>query len=194
VRDSWNHNVHYYSWVLKQVPPGCKRALDVGCGRGMLTQRLAERCEEVVGIDKELELPGGERNITFIQGDVLTEPLQVGSFDFIVAVASLHHLPLREGLERFKGFLRPGGVLVIVGLYDEVTPIDYVWAALAMPLSRLIRMVRGEAEVGAPLQDPRQGLREIRRECAAALRGSVVRRRLFFRYSVVWRLELVAAS
>jgi 16S rRNA A1518/A1519 N6-dimethyltransferase RsmA/KsgA/DIM1 with predicted DNA glycosylase/AP lyase activity len=36
--------------VLRAVPPVC-RALNVGRGQGLLTRRLAERCEEVIGID-----------------------------------------------------------------------------------------------------------------------------------------------
>ena len=49
----WNHNVHYQPLILGAVPPGCGQALDVGCGDGMLARRLAERCAEVTGIDRD---------------------------------------------------------------------------------------------------------------------------------------------
>ncbi|MFI7421548.1 hypothetical protein [Nonomuraea sp. NPDC049684] len=43
----WNHNVHYQRLVLSLIPPGSARALDVGCGDGLMapprTQRRAAR-------------------------------------------------------------------------------------------------------------------------------------------------------
>ena len=130
---------------------------------------------------------GVPSNITFVHGDVLTQPLQEGSFNFVVLVATLHQLPLRAGLLRIRNLLRPGGVVAIVGLYRAATPIDYVFAAAALPISRVIRLVQGEEQVGAPLQDPVETLSEIRRECDSVLPGGVFRRRLFFRYTFVWQ-------
>ena len=49
----WNHNVQYQPVILGAVPPGCGSALEVGCGDGMLTARLAERCADVTGIDRD---------------------------------------------------------------------------------------------------------------------------------------------
>jgi 2-polyprenyl-3-methyl-5-hydroxy-6-metoxy-1,4-benzoquinol methylase len=51
--DYWNHNVHYQPVILGAVPSGCGPALDVGCGDGMLAGRLAERCADVTGIDRD---------------------------------------------------------------------------------------------------------------------------------------------
>jgi SAM-dependent methyltransferase len=174
-------------------PPNCQRALDVGCGRGALVRKLAAYCGEVVGIDTD---PGCiaqamasvdlEQNTTFINADVLTHPLERNSFDFVVAVATLHHLPLRGGLQRFSDLLRPGGVLAVIGLYRVATPIDYAFSATALPISWVIRFVRGEEHVGAPTRDPTETLRNIRRETASVLPGAVLCRRLFFRYTIVW--------
>jgi SAM-dependent methyltransferase len=190
---SWNHNVHYHDFALGEVPTRCHWALDVGCGRGALTRKLAPLSDEVIGIDSDhgcldqARTAYGGTNLTFLEGDVLTEPLPFQNFDFIVAVATLHHLPLRRALERFRDLLRPGGVLVIVGLYKSATPIDYAYSAAAMPISMALRFLRGEEDVGASLQDPSETLATIRRESAVLLPGSVLRRRLFFRYSLVWR-------
>lgn len=190
---SWNHNIHYHSFVMSEVPPNCKRALDVGCGRGVLTHRLARLSQEVVGIDVDSgclaqarTTHDGHGNVTFVEGDFLTESFPADSFDFIVAVATLHHLPLRRALERFCALLRPGGVLVLVGLYKVASPIDYAYSAIAIPISMSLRFLRGEEEVGAPLKDPEETLTTIRKECGSVLPGSSIRRRLFFRYSLVW--------
>ena len=50
-------------------------------------------------------------------------------------------------------------------------PIGYAYASTAMPISMLIPFLRGEEELGAPLRDQVE---------------SPLRRRLFFRYSLVW--------
>jgi len=191
---SWNHNTHDHGFVMSELPSGCRRTLDVGCGRGALARKLARSCNEVVAIDTDQQCvdhartsASGQPNITFLHGDVLTQSFQPSSFDFVVAVATLHHLPLRNALERFRDLLRPKGVLVIVGLYRIATPVDYVFSATALPISWAIRFSRGQEEVGAPLQDPTETLRIIREECTSVLPGAVLRRRLFFRYTVVWR-------
>jgi 2-polyprenyl-3-methyl-5-hydroxy-6-metoxy-1,4-benzoquinol methylase len=191
---NWNHNTHYHGIVTSAIPSDCRRALDVGCGRGALAQKLARHCDEVVAIDVDHEClarakatPGVAHNIAFLRGDVLTQLLPENNFDFVVAVATLHHLPLRSALLRFRNLLRSGGVLVVIGLYRTEAPIDYAFAAVALPISRAIRLVRGEEEVGAPLQEPAETLQDIRRECDSLLPGATVRRRLFFRYSFVWR-------
>jgi 2-polyprenyl-3-methyl-5-hydroxy-6-metoxy-1,4-benzoquinol methylase len=54
--DYWNHNVHYQPVILDAVPPGCKSALDIGCGDGMLACKLATRSATVTGIDADARM------------------------------------------------------------------------------------------------------------------------------------------
>ena len=190
----WNHNIHYYDFVLRLAVPGCPRALDVGCGQGLLARRMAQRCEEVIAIDiardviSRTEVSSGlEGTVRFVEGDVMTYPFPDDSFDFIALVATIHHLELRPALVRLQELLKPGGVLAVVGLYRAETLTDYALAAVAFPVSWMFRLLRGYADVGAPLQEPRETLREIRRECDLLLPGASMRRRLFFRYSLSWR-------
>src|SRR5579872_142471 len=165
----WNHNIHYHDVVLRSVPPNCRRALDVGCGQGLLTRRLASCCEQVIGIDIDPDTlvcakaaSHSEQSVSFIEGDVMTHPLPDDSFDLIAAVATLHHLPLRPALARFQQLLRRGGMLAVIGLYRASTFEDYVSAALALPSSWILRCLRSHADVAAPVQDPRETLQEIR--------------------------------
>jgi 2-polyprenyl-3-methyl-5-hydroxy-6-metoxy-1,4-benzoquinol methylase len=167
--------------------------MDVGCGTGLLARRLAHRCAEVVAIDcdaatiaRAASAHGAEPRITFRHVDFMA--LDLGErFDFISAIATLHHLPLRPALARFRDLLAPGGVLAIVGLYRLYTPADYVVAGLATPASWALQLLRGQMEVDAPLQNPKETLSEIRSTCAQLLPGAELRRRLLFRYSLIWR-------
>ena len=147
-------------------------------------QKLATCSQEVVGID--LQRTSAPAN-NFIQGDVMTYPFPKASFDFISAVATLHHLPLLLALRRFRSLLKPGGVIAIVGLYRARTLADFAAAAVAMPISRILRHSRPFQEVNAALADPKESLSEIQNACDRALPGAVLRRRLLFRYSLVWK-------
>ena len=193
-RQPWNRNIHYHGVVLDAIPAGCRRALDAGCGQGFLTRELAPRCGEVVAIDADRDTLALARasadqaaRITFVEGDVMTHPFVPGSFDFVAAVAMLHHVPLEPGLARFLDLLSPGGVLAIVGLHPLHTPLDYALAAVAIPSSLALRARHGWAAVGAPIKEPVETLREIHRACGVRLPGAVFRRHLLFRYSIVWR-------
>lgn len=187
----WNHNTHYHPLVLRVVPPGCARALDVGCGQGQLARKLAAKCGEVIAIDSDPETLSSTSNsggpVSFIEGDVMTYPFALASFDLITAVATLQHLPLTAALARFNHLLRPGGTLAVIGLHRLSSPADYAFAAAAVPVSWMVRKGRPQAATGAPLRQPVTTLRAIRAISGEQLPGSVLRRRLFFRYSLIWR-------
>jgi len=191
-RSPWNHNMHYHHVVLEAVPADCRRALDAGCGEGALARLLAQRSREVVAIDIDpaavaRAASGPGTHVSFRQGDVLTLDLGDESFDFVAAVALLHHLPLKPALARFRSLLKPGGVLAIIGLYRLRSPTDYAVAAAALPASAWLRLQRRYVVDSAPLREPAQTLREVRTACDAMLPGARFRRHLLFRYSVVWR-------
>lgn len=190
---AWNHTAHYHEVLLRAVPRACRRALDVGCGQGEFTRRLAERVEQVEAIDsasavvsRARTLSAGLANICFIDAEFLTYPLEVASYDFVSALAVLHHLPWAEAIEKMKRVLRPGGVLAVLGLFRDVALTDYLLSIAAVPVSRFYRLTRGLAEVGAPIRAPSMTWDEIRRQAAALLPGVVLQRHLLWRYSLIW--------
>jgi 2-polyprenyl-3-methyl-5-hydroxy-6-metoxy-1,4-benzoquinol methylase len=191
---AWNHNIHYHDVVLRSVPSNCRRALEVGCGQGLLARQLARHCEQVVAIDVDhgalacaRATSASEARIAFVEGDVMTHSFSDGSFDLVTAVASLHHLSLKPALVRFRSLLRPGGILAVVGLYRPHAFGDYALSAAAFPVSWILGCTRQRVEVGAPVQDPRETLGEIRTACDTLLPGAVLQRHLLFRYSLIWR-------
>jgi ubiquinone/menaquinone biosynthesis C-methylase UbiE len=190
----WNHNIQYHDVLLRAVPSRCQCALDVGCGTGSFARQLALCSRDVIAIDADhdtlergrMATPADTR-VTFVDGDVMTYPFGENSFDFIAAIATLHHLPLRSALARFRSLLKPGGVLGIIGLYRARTVKDFALSAAALPTSWTIRRLRDYAEIEAPLQEPKETLHEIQTACNATLHGGIIRQHLLFRYSLVWR-------
>lgn len=52
----FNHNDHYHPFLLRQVPPRCRRALDVGCGTGKFARLLTRHAGEVDAVDRSAEM------------------------------------------------------------------------------------------------------------------------------------------
>ena len=190
---AWNHNIHYHGVIVAAVPPDCELALDVGCGEGILARRLTRHCRAVVAIDIDHDCLARARasehsqsGVTFVEADVMDYPFSDSSFDLITAIATVHHLSLQPALERFRALLRPGGVLAIIGLYRPATAGDYLLSAAALPMSWIFRCTRHYTQVTAPTREPTETLSEIRKVCETVLPGADLRRRLLFRYSLIW--------
>ena len=189
----WNHNVHYQPVILNAVPPGCQTALDVGCGDGLLAARLAERCAEVTGIDRNPRMIATARaqhtraRITFIEADFLTHPFADESFDFVCANTSLHHMDFTAALTTMARLLRPGGRLAVVGLAADKSIGDILAAAPAIPVNLFYRAIYHQAESGAPIIYPDHSWHQARTAAANALPGVRYRRHLLWRYSLLWR-------
>lgn len=74
--------------------------LDVGCGEGVVTERLAERLRpvEVLGVDADDARLGEEwrarnaPNLSFATGSAYNLPFDDGSFDLVCALEVLEHL------------------------------------------------------------------------------------------------------
>ena len=92
---------------LADVPfPARARVLDVGCGTGVLTRRLARlpAVETVVGVDpaptllaRARELAADLPNVTFQEADGRSLPFGDEAFDVVVFDSTLSHVPEPEG-------------------------------------------------------------------------------------------------
>lgn len=193
--DYWNHNTAYHSELLDAVPSHASHVLDIGCGDGLLLQKLATRTEHVTGIDPDSSALSQARKrfpdsteVQVILGNFLTSPeLEMGGFDLITCVATLHHMPLIPALERMRDLLAPGGQLRVVGLAANKTISDWIISGLLLVPIRLMSKVRKES--GYPDMTtalPSESLTEIREATARVLPGSRVRRRFYYRYTLAW--------
>jgi 2-polyprenyl-3-methyl-5-hydroxy-6-metoxy-1,4-benzoquinol methylase len=190
--ERWNHNIHLHPLILEAVPAGARRALDVGCGEGMLTRELRSQVDEVVGIDLdgpsiELARAAGGEGIEYVPGDVLTHPLAPGSFDLVASVATLHHMDSAAGLGRMGELLRPGGVLVVVGLARTRSPLDLAYDLGGAVTTRWLERTRTYWEHSAPMVwPPPQSYGQLRRTAERVLPGVRYRRHVLWRCSLTW--------
>lgn len=193
--DYWNHNAAYHGWLVELAARRGGDVLDVGCGEGLVAQRLAAVSRRVVGIDADPSAVrrAGDRlktasNVSVRLARFEEFQAQPHSFDLITFVASLHHLPLRETLRKVRGMLRPAGELAVVGLSANKTVGDWAWSALCTPAARAGSLLHRETrDIGVAVADPRESLHEIRRVTADVLPGAVIRRGLYYRYRLLWR-------
>ena len=97
------------------------RVLDLGCGNGRLTELLKYSNIEYVGIDGSQKLIKLAKekypNSKFIQGNVLKLPFEDNSFDKVISIAVLHHIPSEELRVQFfkeiKRILKPNSKLIL---------------------------------------------------------------------------------
>ncbi len=190
--ECWNHNTHYHRFIPRWAPPPWGRALDVGCGEGLLTRRLAPFAAEVAGIDADAAMIARARelappNATYVHGDVLAVDRAGALFDLVTCVATLHHLPLAEGLARLRAAVAPGGTLVVIGMARAGSAPDLAWHGFGTLANTPGRLVRGHWEPGAPIKNPAQTYGEVVEAAARILPGARFRHHLYWRYSLVWR-------
>jgi SAM-dependent methyltransferase len=202
--DPWQHNRLYHRLLWRELPARIGPVLEIGCGSGELTAALATRAEHVLGLDLSPEMLAAARercrdlaNVDLVQADALAHPLPRDHFDLVVSIATLHHLPLPPMLARARDALRPGGLLWVLDLTRDETPLELARSALAVPLNLLGRLytsgrLRPPPEVRAAwdahgVTDRYLSLGEVRRVAAELLPGARLRRLLFWRYALRWR-------
>ena len=113
----------YQQWIdqlISKIPPG-GRVLDLGCGCGVPVSRsLAIAGFEVVGVDfSEVQLARAGTLVPkaeFVLGDITAIDFEAESFDAIVCLFAIIHVPLDEQpalVRNMARWLRPGGLLLL---------------------------------------------------------------------------------
>lgn len=185
----FNHTIKYQRELFALLPEGAHTALDLGCGEGLASRTLAAKGLSVVGVDADA--PSIERaeaqdttGITYVLGDVLTTKLEPA--DVVYSGLMLHHVDLREGLERFRSLVAPGGVLLIVGTARN-TWRDLPRESVASFADKAFNLVKGSWKHGSPnVWPPAHTYREVERAVADLLPGAEYRQNLLWRYTVRW--------
>ncbi|MBP3701904.1 MAG: class I SAM-dependent methyltransferase [Lachnospiraceae bacterium] len=115
-----DENISVLADFMSRLPHG-SRVLDLCCGAGYDSMRLAQMGHRVVGIDlsEESVAIARERNpqIPFYVDNMLEDYRYIGKIDAIVCLAGLVHLPaerLRTAFERMADVLDVGGSILLM--------------------------------------------------------------------------------
>jgi SAM-dependent methyltransferase len=198
------HNNHYHNFLLRHLHSKCRSVLEIGCGKGEFSRRLAGTSERVLALDLSPEMIRVARelsaplpNIDFQMADVMSYDLPPEGFDCIASIATLHHLPLREIFLKMKAALKPGGVFLILDLFEPAGLVDALVNPLAVSVSAGLRLIHHgrlrpsgaarEAWAAHERHDIYPTMKDVRVLCSEILPGAEIKKHLLWRYSVVWR-------
>ena len=207
----WTHNNHYHNFLLRHVPSSCADALDVGCGTGAFSRKLAARSQNVLAIDLSPQMIRVARerahkfaNIDFRIAEVMAMDFPEARFDCVTTIATLHHLPLREVLLKLKQALKPAGVLIVLDLFEPARDLLTTAGLLDTSLNLVAMGVSGALRLAhnGRLQPPREvraaweehghtdsypSMTDLKNLAAEILPGANLRKHLLWRYSLIWR-------
>jgi 2-polyprenyl-3-methyl-5-hydroxy-6-metoxy-1,4-benzoquinol methylase len=192
----WNHNAAYHPWLIDLAAAHSGDVLDVGCGDGLLAERLARVSRGVAAIDSD---PASVERSTARLASIDNATAQLADFadyeagdrrfDLITFVASLHHMDTAAALRKARALLRPGGEIAVIGLSANKSITDWAWSAACVPVVRVTSWLHHETRnIGVPVTEPRESLAEIRAITSDLLPNAWIRRGLYYRYLLRWRL------
>jgi SAM-dependent methyltransferase len=184
--------------VLAGLDLAGARVLDIGCGAGGITLRLAEThgADRVTGIDVEAPVLARARQqaaarglgdrVAFVQVAPGPLPFPDGSFDIVFSKDAIIHIPDKDALfaDLFR-LLVPGGVLAasdwLIGHDGEPSPAMERYIAqeglsfgMAWP-ARYRRAMEGAGFVDVAITDRNPWYREVARAELARLEGPLYR-------------------
>jgi SAM-dependent methyltransferase len=130
----------YAPWIADLLAglPARASVLDIGCGCGVPVARsVAAAGHRVTGVDiSDVQIERARRLVpsgTFLRadaGDLTSEAFGPGSFDAVVSLYALIHMPLdlqAPLLRRIAGWLRPSGLLLVTVGREAWTGSDDNW-------------------------------------------------------------------
>jgi trans-aconitate methyltransferase len=149
-RSSWDAELyearHGFVWkhgedlIHLLDPKGGERILDLGCGTGQLTQKIAEHGADVLGLDASPDMIGQARqnfpSLRFILRDAASMDFQ-DEFDAIFSNAALHWMldapAVAKGM--FRALRKGGRLIAELGGKDNIRQIE---TAIKTVLSRYL--------------------------------------------------------
>lgn len=134
----------YADWIaalVDRLPMGA-RILDLGCGCGVpVTRMLSEAGYSVTGVDvSDVQLQRARGNAPaakFIQADMTSLELPSQSFDAIICLYAIIHVPLvrqPQFLADVARWLVPGGVLLMSAGWQAWTGVEHSWLGGDAPM------------------------------------------------------------
>jgi SAM-dependent methyltransferase len=142
------------TWLPGALPQRGRRALDAGCGSGRHTLVLADRFDEVIGIDLSAPMIGlatarrPRPNIAYRHQDLMSFGDPDG-FDLVLSVNTLHHLPDLDGaLDHLRPLTRPAGLVVLADCVARRPSLPRWWFVGGAVRDLLVDLARRPAYAG----------------------------------------------
>jgi SAM-dependent methyltransferase len=143
-RSDDSDDARYAAWLADlhlRLPPSAT-VLDLGCGCGVPVARfLTNTGHHVIGVDiSEVQIERARRLVptgVFIRADATRVQLPPASFDAVVCLYALIHVPLAEQprlIERIATWLRPDGWLLATVGHDAWTGTEDNWLGGGTPM------------------------------------------------------------
>jgi 2-polyprenyl-6-hydroxyphenyl methylase/3-demethylubiquinone-9 3-methyltransferase len=123
-----------------------RTVLDLGCGGGFMSEALASRGADVIGVDPSRgaiaiaisHAASSHLAIRYLVGSGEDLPLASGSVDCVVCVDVLEHVrSLDHVLDEIRRVLRPGGLF----LFDTVNRTRLAWFVIVFCAERVLRIL-----------------------------------------------------
>jgi len=200
----WNHNNCYFKYLIKFVPNNVETCLDIGCGKGELSFMLSKKSKKVVAVDladkmiENARILHPNKNIEYICGNILDMEFENDSLDIIITTATAHHLLYEWLLSFAKDKLKKSGKLIILDLVKAKSLSDYIiWGSAFIPniVMNLIKNGRLQKDDAHSKEvwewhvkhDTYMTMDEIKALAQKHIPTAEVKRKLFWRYSLVWQ-------
>lgn len=200
----WNHNNCYFEHLVKLVPNTAETCLEIGCGKGELSFMLSKKSQKVIAVDladkmiERAKVLYPNKNIEYVCGNILDMKFENNSLDVIITTATAHHLPYGWLLCLAKDKLKKGGKLIILDLVKAKSLSDYIiWGSASIPniVMNLIkngRLKKDDAHSKEVWErhgkhDTYMTMDEIKALAQKHIPTAKVKRKLFWRYSLVWQ-------
>ena len=125
--------------MASELPPRCRRALDLGCGPGNSAKHVRDAVQSVVAIDHSPAMVRRahrrDPRLLVLRGDARALPLRDGSVDAVTFHSVLYLLSDRAAaLRETARVLRPGGRAVLLEPHGGVRETGRgLWCALPRP-------------------------------------------------------------
>ncbi|GIF14030.1 class I SAM-dependent methyltransferase [Actinoplanes teichomyceticus] len=126
---------------------GRGRLLDVGCGPGTVTRRLAPFFREAVGLDPDTDMLAeaerrGAAGTRWVAGRAEDLPAGLGRFRTVVFAQSFHWTDRERVAATVRRMLEPGGAVVHIADLPDPPPATAPLPRPAPPYDRIAALVR----------------------------------------------------
>jgi SAM-dependent methyltransferase len=178
---------------MQLLPADRSSVLEIGSGDGRFAEQLALAFGDVVAVEPDpnqveatLARCANRSNVHVVHGDFLTASLPTDHFDAVVALASFHHMPLPDAIARTHEVLKPGGRLIVLGVWTDNRARDLVWNAWSVLVNKRLQRRLGPDAMTAPATFDRTSWRDTRLWCKRNLQRATLKRHALWRYTLVW--------